>query len=61
MTETYNHNDGNSSSNSRHLKLINLSINDRLGYFEQLTKVVMMIQTVFDNAKIGDVLSIPFG
>lgn len=54
--EIYDHNDGNSSSNSRHLELINLSINNRSSHSEQLTKSVVMIQSVFDNAKIDDVL-----
>ena len=54
--ETYNHNDGDSSSNSRRPKLTSLSTNDRSSHFEELTKSVMMIQSVFDNAKIGDFL-----
>lgn len=55
-TETYNYNDDKNSSNSRYLKLISLSINNKLSHFEQLTKSVIMIESVFDNAKIGDIL-----
>lgn len=58
--EIYNYINCNSNSNSRYFKLISLSINNRLGYFEQFTKAVMMIQSVFDNAKIGDILNILF-
>ena len=54
--ETYNYNNGNSTSNSRRPKIITLSINNRSGYFEQVTKLLMMIQIVFDDAEISDVL-----
>lgn len=58
--KTYNHNDGDSSSNSKHPKPISFSINDKLGHFEQLAKVVMIILSVFDNVKIGNLLSTTF-
>lgn len=54
--ETYNHNDSNSSSNSRHLKLINLFINNKLDYFKQFTKAIIIIQKIFNNAKIYNFL-----
>lgn len=42
-TKIYNHNNGNSSSNSRRLKLISFSINDKSSHFKQLTKLVIII------------------
>lgn len=56
LIEIYNYNNGNSKSNFRHLKLISFFINNRLGHLKQFTKVVMMIQSVFNDAKIGNVL-----
>lgn len=47
--ETYDHNDAN-------ISLISISINNRLIHFEHLTKSVMIIQSVFDNVEIGDIL-----
>lgn len=61
ITEIYDQIDGNSSSKFRRPKLISFSINDRSGYSEQITKAVMIIKTIFDDAKIGDILSILFG
>lgn len=55
-TETYNHNNGNSNSYSRYLKLINFFINYKLGYSEQLIKTVIIIQRVFNEIKIGNIL-----
>ena len=60
ITKTYNHNNGNSNNNSRRPKLINLSINNRSGHFEKLTKAVKMIKSVFNNTQIGHVLSTIF-
>lgn len=56
MMETYNYNDDNNSSNSRYLKLISLSINNKLSHFKQLIKSVLMIESVFNNAEISDIL-----
>lgn len=56
LTETYDHSDGNSSSNFKYPKLISLTINNRSGHYEQFTKTVMMIQNIFDDAEISDVL-----
>lgn len=52
----YDHNDDDSDNNPKRSKLISFSINNRSGHFEQLTKAVMMIQSVFDDAEIGNVL-----
>lgn len=54
--ETYNYNDNNSNNNSEHLKLIGFFINIILGYFEQFIKSVMIIQSIFNNAEISDIL-----
>lgn len=58
IIEIYNHNDGNSDSNSKRLKLISFFINNRLDHFKQLLKIVIMIPSIFDNAEIGNVLSL---
>lgn len=58
MMETYNHNDGNNGSNSRHPKLINFSNNNRSNHSEQFTKAVIIISNFFDNTEIGDILSL---
>lgn len=60
MTETYDYNKRNSSNNSKCLKLISLIINNISDYYKQLNKIVIIIQSLFDNAKIGDVLNITF-
>lgn len=39
----YNYNNGNSSNNSRHPKLIGFFINNKSNYFKQLTKAIIMI------------------
>lgn len=54
MMEIYKYNNGNSANNSRHFKLISFFINNRLSYFEQFIKAVMMISSIFDIAEIGD-------
>lgn len=54
MIEIYKYNNGNSANNSKHFKLISFFINNRLSYFEQFIKAVMMISSIFDIAKIGD-------
>lgn len=58
--KTYDHNNDNSSNNFRRFKFINLAINDRLSYFKQLTKAIIMIQSFFDNIEIGNVLGTTF-
>lgn len=61
MTKIYNYNNSNSSSNSRYSKLISLSINNRSSHSKQITKAIIIIQHIFNNSKIGDILSILFG
>lgn len=56
IIEIYNHNNGDKKSNFSFFKVISFSINNRLSHFKYFTKAVMMIQSVFNNAKIGDVL-----
>lgn len=59
ILETYDHNDDNSINNSQYPKLINFCINNRIDHFEQLTKAVIMIQSIFDDTKINNILNIP--
>lgn len=56
LIKTYNRKNGNSGSNSRSPKLISFFINNRLSHFKQLTKAVIKIQSIFDNAKIHNIL-----
>lgn len=56
LMKIYNYNNSNSGNNSKCSKLISFSINDRSGHFEQLTKVIMIIQSIFNNAEIGNIL-----
>lgn len=54
--EIYNHNNGDKKSNFSFFKVISFFINNRLSHFKYFTKAIMIIQSVFNNAKIGDVL-----
>lgn len=56
LTEIYDYNDGGNGSNSRYSKLNSFSINNRLCHFGQSTKAVMMIQSIFNDVRIGDIL-----
>lgn len=56
MIEIYNHNNGNSKNNFQYLKFISFFINDKLSYFKQFTKVVMIIQNVYNNIEIDNIL-----
>lgn len=58
--ETYNYNDKNKSKNYSHLKLVCFSINNKSNHFEQIIKTIIMIKNVFNNAKIDNILFIPF-
>lgn len=57
MIEIYNQNNGNSNSNLRCTKRINLFINNEVAHFEQITNIVVIIEIFLDNDKINDVLS----
>lgn len=50
------YNNGKSSNNFKHLKFISFSNNNRLGHAKQLTIAVRMVQSVFNNIDIGNVL-----
>lgn len=56
--ETYDYNNGNSSSEVRYPKLISFFIHNRLDYFGQLIKVVMIIPNIFNDTKINNSLSL---
>ena len=60
MKETYNYNNSNSSNNSKCLKFINFFINNRSIYFEQFTKKIMIVKSIFYNTKIDKILDILF-
>lgn len=60
--KTYDYNNGNRSINFRRSKLfISFFIHNKSGHSEQITRAVMMIKNIFNDAEIGDVLSTMFG
>lgn len=54
------HSNNNSSSSTKRLKFISFFLNNKSGYFEQLTIIIEMIQIKVDDTKANDIISILF-
>ena len=55
------HGNGNSSSSTRHPKVISFSVNNRSSYLEELTTTMKIIPIDMDDIKVNDTVRIPFG